>query len=135
MQYGAANQDHATKALIASVWDNSSSFLASLSDSSKSYSLKVAQVYTGGTESAFADWHTIAETPTLLNNPCPSTSILKGSIVDAYYSSSNSIEMSGVVLSASKNVVSDATSSVIMNPGVSIEAGAVFLAKIGGCTP
>mgnify|MGYP002628411444 CR=1 FL=1 len=132
VQYGSGNQSLANKAVTAGVWDSAATFKASISDSTKSYSLTTGQSFSNGAASNSTHWLTQSETPTYVNNPCLSYLVLQGSLVEADYFASDSIQLSGI-LSPSKNILIDAGKAVHLNPGLLIESGNVFGVKIGGC--
>jgi len=132
LQYGSGTQAHAAKAVTAGVWENVTSFKPAISDSVKSFSLTIGQIFINGEASNATHWLTQFETPSYLNNPCPSSLELQGSLVEAHYSASDSIKLKGT-LSAPKDILIGAGKSVHLNPGLLIESGNVFGVEIGGC--
>jgi hypothetical protein len=134
LQYGAASQTRSAAAVTASVWDNAANFKPSISDSAKSYSLGISQMYANGTESNASHFNEIFETPTYINNPCLASLILKGNLLEADYYTSESIQITGEMI-APKDVQLDAGNAIYLNAGLFIQSGNVFSAEIGGCGP
>jgi hypothetical protein len=132
VQYGSGNKLHAGKAVTDGVWNSTASFLITEADSGKSYSLSTAQIYANGTESNSINWLSQFETPTYINNPCPSSINLKGSLVEADYTSLDFVELEGTI-NAPKDILINAANAIYLKPGTSIGQGNVFEAVIEGC--
>jgi hypothetical protein len=132
VQYGSANHARANAAVTAQVWDNANNFLPTITADTLTNSLNGNNVYTSGKATNSTSFVTQRQTPTYRNLLCPPTITLTGNILDARYSSSGLLEMTGNISSTS-TVKSSSQSYIQLNVNTLINAGAKFQAQIGAC--
>lgn len=132
IQYGSANNQRASAAVTAQVWDNETAFLPTISADTSSYSVNGNNNYSSGTATNFASYLTQRQTPSLRNLVCPNQMNLGGNIVDAKYNSSGQLRVIGNA-SATSNIKLFSTQFIDIQPVSLIDKGGFFEVKIGGC--
>ena len=132
IQYGSVNHARANAAVTAQVWDNANNFLPTISLDTLTYSLNGNNDYASGKATNSTSFLTQRQTPTYRNLLCPPTIALTGNIMDAQYSSSGLVSITGNILSTS-TVKTSSQSYIQLNVNTLIDSGAKFQAQILGC--
>jgi hypothetical protein len=132
MQYGSANHARANAAVTAQVWDNANNFLPTISADTLTNSLNGNNNYASGKATNSTSFLIQRQTPTYRNLLCPPTIILTGNIMDARYSSSGAVSITGNISSTS-TVKSSSQSYIQLTVNTLINSGAKFTTQIGAC--
>jgi hypothetical protein len=132
IQYGSANNQRASGAVTANVWDNVATFLPSISTDTSSYSVNGNNTYSSGTATTFASYLTQRQTPSLKNLTCPTTLNLNGNVIDAKYTTTGQMTLIGNV-STNQNIKLFSSQFVEIQTVSLINNGGFFEVKIGGC--
>ncbi|MEA5461251.1 DNRLRE domain-containing protein [Arcicella sp. LKC2W] len=132
VQYGSATHQRSSAAVTAQVWDNTNNFLPTISADTLTYSLNGNNIYSSGKATNSTSFVTQRQTPTYKNILCPPNISLSGNIVDASYSTSGSLQLTGNMTSTSFSKFTS-ESFIQLNPNTLIEQGAKFQGQISGC--
>ena len=132
VQYGAGNHTRAGAAVTAQVWDNVNIFLPTVTADSMTYSLNGNNTYASGQATNSTSFVIQRQTPTYINTPCSATVSLLGNVVDATYSTTGLLQLTGTI-GITSMVKFSSQNYVFLQPNTQIQSGAKFEAKIGGC--
>ena len=132
IQYGSGNHQRASEAVVAQVWENIDDFLPTISVDTSSFSVNGNNNYSSGIATTFTSYLIQRQTPSLRNLICPTQMNLNGNIIDAKYTTSGQIRLTGNAPSTS-SIKLFSLQFVEIQPVSLINKGSFFEVKVGGC--